>query len=206
MGNALQKFGLAVRHQAGLFRLEAPTPSFLDCYLPLMQKLFEMRDSQPQGMIVAFTSVARGEGVSHVVASLARKLAEHTWEQILVTTSAGLANAASVKFDDSAQLQRLTRPGPLPSSARAVRWEDLQALRHRFGFVLVDCPALRASPSMFTLSTLCDAAVLVVAAGEARRSEIEAAQKLLKASSVKLLGMVLNKQTDPIPGFISKVL
>ena len=87
-----------------------------------------------------------------------------------------------------------------------MRYEDLQILRQRFGFVLVDCPAMRAAPSMFTLSNLCDTAVLVVAAGEAKKAEIENAQKFLKASSVKLLGTVLNKQVDPIPGFISKVL
>ena len=204
MGNALQRLGLAPRDQASPLRLDAPNASFLDCYLPLAQKLFEMRDSQPQGVIVGFTSVARGEGVTHVVTSLARKLAEHTWEQILLTTAADLATAPSARFDDSAHLQRLTRPRSF--AARTLRWEDLQTLRQRFGFVLVEFPAMRVAPSMFTLSNLCDTAVLVVAAGEARRSEIENAQKFLKASSVKLLGTVLNKQVDPIPGFLSKVL
>jgi hypothetical protein len=127
----------------------------------------------------------------------------------LLTTSASLADAALVKFDESGQnirqLQRLTRPAVVPA-ARAPRWEDLHALRQRFGFVLVDCPALRDSASIFSMSGLCDAAVLVVAAGEARRSEIENAQKLLKASSVKLLGVVLNKQVDPVPEFISTLL
>ena len=206
MANALRRLGIAARQHAGLLRPDAPSPSFLDCYLPLTQKLFEIRDSQAEGVIVGFTSVARGEGVTHVVASLARKLAEHSWEQILLTTSADLATAPSARFDDSAHVQRLTRPGPFPSSAWAVRWEDLQILRQRFGFVLVDCPAMRVAPSTFTLANLCDTAVLVVAAGEAKRSEIENAQKLLKASSVKLLGTVLNKRVDPIPRFISKVL
>jgi len=204
MANTLRRLGIGARQHAGLLRLDAPNPSFLDCYLPLAQKLFEMRDSQPEGLIVGFTSIARGEGVSHVVASLARKLVEHTWEQVLLTTSADLASAPGVRFDDSAHLQRLIRPGSFP--ARNLHWEDLQALRQRFGFVLVDCPAMRVAPSMFTLANLCDTAVLVVAAGEAKRSEIENAQKFLKASSVKLLGTVLNKQVDPIPEFISKVL
>ena len=204
MGSTLRRLGNVARHHAGLLRLDAPSPSFLDCYLPLVQKLLEMRDSEPQGVIVGFTSIARGEGVTHVVSSLARKLAEHTWEQILLTTSADLPTAPSAKFDDSAHIQRLARSSSPPP--RNLRWEDLQALRQRFGFVLVDCPAMRVASSLITLSNLCDTAVLVVAAGEARRPEIETAQKLLKASSVKLLGAVLNKQVDPIPGFISKVL
>jgi hypothetical protein len=206
MGNALRRFNVAFRQHADIFRPAPPNPSFLDCFFPLTQRLLEARDSQPQGVIIGFTSVARGEGVTHVVTSLARKLAEHSFEQILLTTSADLATAASARFDDSAHVQQLTKPGSVTLSPRAMRWEDLHALRQRFGFVLVDCPAMRVAPSMFTLANLCDAAVLVVAAGEASRSDIENAQKLLKASSVKLMGTVLNKQTDPIPEFISKVL
>lgn len=203
MASTLRRLGNAARHHAGLLRQNAPNPSFLDCYLPLVQKLLEMKDSEPQGVVVGFTSVARGEGVTHVVTSLARKLAEHTWEQILLTTSADLPSAPSAKFDDSAHTQRLTRSSYFPP--RNLRWDDLQALRQRFGFVLVDCPAMRVTSSLVTLSNLCDTAVLVVAAGETKRPEIETAQRLLKASSVKLLGAVLNKQVDPIPGFISKV-
>jgi len=63
---------------------------------------------------------------------------------------------------------------------------------------------MRTSTSLSMLSNLCDATVLVVAAGEARRSEIEIALKILKTSSVKLLGIILNKQVDPVPGFLSK--
>ena len=206
MAKAIRPLALSAAHRPAPMRLDAPTPSFLDCYLPVTQRLLEMREAQPQGLIVGFTSVAPGEGVTHVVASLARKLAEHSWEQILLTTSADLGHAVSAKFDDSLQLQQLIRAGYLPTPARTPRWEDLQALRQRFGFVLVDCPAMRASASLATLSSLCDTAVLVVAAGEARRSEIEIALKILKTSSVKLLGMILNKQVDPIPSFLSRFL
>ena len=206
MANALRRLALSAGHRPAPIRLEAPAPSFLDCYLPITQRLLETREGQPQGLVVGFTSVAPVEGVTHIVASLGRKLAEHSWEQILLTTSADLGHAVSAKFDDSAQLHRLSRPGFFPPPVRALRWEDLQSLRQRFGFVLVDCPAMRTSASLSTLSNLCDATVLVVAAGEARRSEIEIALKILKTSSVKLLGMVLNKQVDPVPGFLSKFL
>ncbi len=205
MAKAIRPLALSAAHRPAPMRLNAPTPSFLDCYLPVTQRLLEMREAQPQGLIVGFTSVAPGEGVTHVVASLARKLAEHSWEQILLTTSADLGHAASAKFDDSLQLQQLIRSGYLPP-VRTPRREDLQALRQRFGFVLVDCPAMRVSASLATLSSLCDTAVLVVAAGEARRSEIEIALKILKTSSVKLLGMILNKQVDPVPSFLSRFL
>ena len=187
-----------------------PSSPLLDCYLPLVQKLFALREEQPAGVIVAFTSVARGEGVTHVVESLGRKLAEHTWEQVLLTTAADLVGAASALFEDGSdrvpQVQRLVKPRGLHSGPRTLRWDDLQGLRHRFGFVLVDCPAMRTSSEALNILSVCDGAALVVAAGEARRTEIENAQKILQASSVKLLGMILNKQVDPVPGFISRLL
>ncbi len=189
--------------------LGAANPLMLDCYLPLVQTLFEMRAEQQAGVIITFTSIARGEGVTHVVESLGRKLAEHTWERILLTTFADLGGAASAPFDDASQrvpqVQRMARPRGNPAQ-RALRWEDLQGLRRRFGFVLVDCPAMRTSSAILNASSTCDGAVLVVAAGEAKRSEIENAQKILQASSAKLLGMVLNKQVDPVPRFISRLL
>jgi len=177
--------------------------------VPLIQKLFAIRDVQPRGIAIAFTSVGRGEGVSHVVASLGRKLTEHTFEQILLTTPAAIPDAASARYDateNSPQLQRMTRSGSFLSSPRTPQWEDLQTLRQRFGFVLVDSPALRSSSATVQVASLCDAAVLVVAAGEARRLEIEKAQKILKSSAVELLGVILNKQVDPIPEFISTIL
>jgi hypothetical protein len=190
--------------------LGAANPLMLDCYLPLVQTLFEMRTGQQAGVIVAFTSIARGEGVTHVVESLGRKLVEHTRERILLTTLTDLAGAASTPADEAAQrvpqVQRLARTRSVETTPRSPRWEDLQGLRRRFGFVLVDCPAMRTSLSIVNASTACDGAVLVVAAGEARRSDIENAQKILQGSSVKLLGMVLNKHIDPVPGFISKFL
>jgi hypothetical protein len=190
--------------------LGAANPLLLDCYLPLVQTLFEMRAEQQGGVIVAFTSIGRGEGVTHVVECLSRKLAEHTFERILLTTLTDLAGAASTPFDEASQrvpqVQRLARPRGVQTAARPLRWEDLQGLRRRFGFVLVDCPAMRTSMAILNAATACDGAVLVVAAGEARRSDIESAQKILQGSSLKLLGMVLNKQVDPVPGFISKFL
>src|SRR5258706_14821828 len=115
MNNDLRKLraGRTSSEPAGSMR-GTLNPLLLDCYLPLVQKLFEMREEQPAGVIIAFTSIERGEGVTHVVESLGRKLAEHTWEQVLLTTSADLAGAASALFDDGsdrvAQVQRLVKP------------------------------------------------------------------------------------------------
>jgi Mrp family chromosome partitioning ATPase len=45
-----------------------------------------------------------------------------------------------------------------------------------------------------------------VAAGLTKRSEIAQARELLDASSVNTLGVILNKRTQPIPGFIYRYL
>jgi len=208
MTNFLRKYDLSpYLRRFSVPKFEPTVP--LDCYSPLVQMLFEVREAQEDGIVVAFTSIARGEGVTHVVESLGRKLAEHTWEQILLTTAANLAGAGSALLDASSdvnpQIQRLGRPRAIQQAARSFGLEDVHRLRRRFGFVLVDCPALRSSSAILSMSASCDGAVLVVASGEARRSEIQNAQKILNASSVKLLGLILNKHVDPVPGFVSRL-
>src|SRR5712691_9609531 len=99
--------------------LGAASPLLLDCYLPLVHTLFEIRGQQQAGVIIAFTSIGRGEGVTHVVESLGRKLAEHTLDRILLTTIADLAGAASGPLDDASQrvpqIQRLAVPRGVPA-------------------------------------------------------------------------------------------
>jgi hypothetical protein len=207
------RFSQIIPRRLPSLRVNPNTPLALDCYLPLVQTLFELREQQASGVVIAFTAVARGEGVTHVVESLGRKLAEHTWEQVLLTTAADLTSAASARFDEGSepvpQVQRLIKPRRVPSYLPTSPWDGLQRLRDRFGFVLVDCPAMRTairnSPAILDVLSNCDGAVLVVASGEARRNEVENARKMLNTASVKLLGSVLNKQEDPVPRFISRL-
>jgi Mrp family chromosome partitioning ATPase len=80
--------------------------------------------------------------------------------------------------------------------------EVLDLLRTRFGYVLVDCPSLRASAAALPMAGLSDGALLVVGAGEARRDQVEQAQRLLEGASCQLLGLILNKRTYPVPRFL----
>ena len=100
------------------------------------------------GRKVEISVPQRGEKrelIAHALANareaLGRKLAEHSWEQILLTTSADLGHAVSAKFDDSRQLQQLTRPGHLPPPARTLRKFALVRTGSR-----PSCRALRPSP------------------------------------------------------------
>jgi Mrp family chromosome partitioning ATPase len=84
--------------------------------------------------------------------------------------------------------------------------DTLHSLRRRFGYVLVDCPALRNSAATLSMANTIDGVILVVAAGQTKRNQVEQAQKMLESSACEVIGLVLNKRTYPIPGFISRIL
>ena len=186
-----------IRHDAGLSSVD---------YLPLIQKLVEMRQEQPAGIITSFTAVAPRHGVTYVVESLACQLAQHTGDQILLTSGASLTGAARAAFWDPQRIQRLGKSRSRETAFRTPAWEDMQALRNKFGFVLVDCPALHESSAVLALAKLVDGVALVVAAGEALREEIESAHKALQASGANVVGLILNKRTDPVPRLLSRLL
>ena len=199
------------RSPGARLRTSVPAPAFTrvthylsDCYLPMIHKLVDLRREQGSGIVIAFTSISRGAGVSYVVDSLAWHLAQHTGDSILLTNFGGLSSAATAEFWEPQSIHRLTQHQPRSHRAQQPSWETVQHLRSRFGFVLVDCPALRESAGVLSLPQVSDGVVLVVAAGEAKPEEIGFAQKRLQAASSNLLGLVLNKRTNPIPRMFSK--
>jgi Mrp family chromosome partitioning ATPase len=169
-----------------------------------------MRREHGTGVVTAFTSISPREGVTFVVESLAWELARQTGEQVLLTTPTGISNAelALMLFADKAPspVTRLSGRGEERGLLKRLHQKELKGLRDRFGFVLVDCPAMRKSTNVFTLSKVIDGVVLVTAAGEVRRGEVEYARGVFHATSTKVIGLVLNKRVDPIPAFLSRLL
>jgi hypothetical protein len=189
-------------------------------YQPLIEKLAEIRRERGSGVIAAFSSVSRGDGVTYVVESLAWELAKQTGEQTLLATPGGLGNAASARFTDLAArftdtggrwpvshpVHRLSSAGGTSARWDDSAWQDFQGLRHRFGYSLVDCPAVCASPAALSVCRACDGVVLVVTAGRTERKDIQRAKSMLQVASANLLGLVLNKRVEPVPGFIASLL
>lgn len=175
-------------------------------FVPLIQKLVDMRKEHPGGIIVAFTSICRRQGVTHVVESLACRLTQYTQEQILLSSCIRLAGAARAMFWEPQGIQRLGGSHARDTAFRMPGWEDLQTIRNKFGFVLVDCPAMSESPAILSLSKTVDAVALVVASGEMRREEIDSALRTLGAAAANVIGLVLNKRTDPVPRLFSRWL
>jgi Mrp family chromosome partitioning ATPase len=182
-----------------------------DLYEPLVRKFIQIRHSERDGAIFAFSSVAPGEGVSYVTAKVACELSQHSGENVLLTTAASLKGLVPAQFagtpfaDRKAKVWRVGNAFPdAELKLLQVRGENFQFLRKRFAYVLIDCPALIQSTTVVPMGRFTDGVILVVAAGETRREHIEQAQALLEASSAKLLGMVLNKRTNPVPKFVAK--
>lgn len=193
-------------------RAEVPSTSF---YVTLIQRLMQLRQSPPDGGIFALTSVSSGEGVSYVTQSLGWELSRSTGEQILISSMASLTEVTlshlrGSDMYESARSQRLWHLAG-SQSHRHLRpanldRETLHALRRRFGYVLVDCPALQDSAAILSMAKMFDGVILVVAAGHTKRNQLEQAQKMLESSACEVVGLVLNKRTYPIPGFISSIL
>src|SRR5262249_35221638 len=158
----------------------------------LIQRLVEMRREHGTGVVTAFTSISPGEGVTFVVESLAWELAKQTGEQVLLTTPNGLGNAelALMLFADRppSPVTRLSGRGEERVLLKRIHQQELEGLRDRFGFVLVDCPAMRKSTNVFAISKVTDGVVLVTAAGEVRRGEIEYARGVFHSTGTKIIG------------------
>ncbi len=108
-----------------------------------------------------------------MVESLAWQLSQHTGEPILLTSSAAVASAATAEFWEPQMIQRLVAPRDRQTPPLEPCADTLRNLRRKFGFVLVDCPALRESADILTLPKICEGVVLVVAAGETKAQEVE---------------------------------
>jgi hypothetical protein len=185
-----------------------------DFYLPLIQKLVQTRQTQLNGAIFAFSAISPGEGVTYVIGKIASELSRHSGETVMVATAASLYGLEPAQCEGvdpetsrSARVWRLARTYPESQlDTGSLHPESLQLLRKRFGYVLVDCPALKESAAAFSVAAIVEGIVLVVAAGEARRDQIEQAQTALQSSSCNLLGLVLNKRTEPVPKLITKFI
>lgn len=187
--------------------LEVPDRAAMGPYGTLVQKLVQFRQKQPDGCVVTFASVSPGEGVTFVTEALSWELARHAGQPVLVTSPAALAGGQyPFHITEPIDRHRVWRLAATPrprQTAPADARDRLQMIRERFGFVLVDCPPLSQSSAIFSVAPISDGIVLVVAAGQTKRRDIEAARRLLASTSVPLLGLVLNKQRSHVPKILA---
>ncbi len=78
----------------------------------------------------------------------------------------------------------------------------LGTLREQFDHVILDVPATNLYPDPQIIGSCADGVVIVVHASRTRRESVAEAKKRLEMAQAKLLGVVLNQRTYPIPGFL----
>jgi len=181
--------------------------SYLDTAIA---RMVQLRERAPDCGTFAFTAPHARAGVSYVVNLVAGELSSRTGEAVLIASSAALDGVSS---HDLLRIQRATN-APRQNVWRAVDHAAaggsaveadmvaVGALPRSFGYMLIDCPALDTAPHVLSLGPHIDGVFMIVAAGETSRTRMVHAKRLLDASSVHLLGVILNKRTYPVPGFL----
>lgn len=188
----------------------------------------------PDLKTIMFTSALTGEGVSTVTLGFACMAVQTVTQGVLVidahparpdlaarlgvVANGGLAELLDKEITQAdaivrTPVQRLLFMGPgrklvdlSRARARDHAEELLADLRAAFDYVVVDGGALRDSSDTLLLASRMDAVVLVV---RAERTGIEAAQTAtvqLRRAGANLVGTILNRRREYLPGFLARRL
>ncbi len=200
--------------------------------LGIMRNLVESYLPSKKNRSLLLTSAAPEEGVSTVVANLARALADDPLLNVLVVdanagdavqhTLFGLENTRGLldlvrgdaKFEEAVRPTTRNNLNLLTSGAAtggvfqlfgADRMAGLLAdLAPRFQYIVLDAPPVLSHPETAILGSHVDGVVLVVRALRTRREAVARARDTLVKSGCNVIGIVLNRYKYSIPEFIYK--
>ena len=82
----------------------------------------------------------------------------------------------------------------------------LARLLDRYDHVIIDTPSINSFPDAKVVGQMIGGALLVARAGQTPRETIAEAKKRLDNGGVKVLGLVLNQRTDPIPDALYQMI
>lgn len=176
---------------------------------------------------VVFTAVDHGNGCSWVCARAAEALAAHVEGTVCVVEASVRTQSLHRYFGvskGSTLADAMQQRGEMQKLAQSIRGTNLwlmpgealltnggtalsiEQLRQRFGelcsafsYVLVDAPPTKECAESLTYGRLADGVVLVLEAHATRREAARKVKESLEDANVRLLGVVLNKRTFPIP-------
>jgi Mrp family chromosome partitioning ATPase len=180
---------------------------------------------QDEGVVLAFTSAAPQEGVSHVTESFAMELARHSKRRTLIITAERLQSlrvADYIRMPDCCTrtnienlwvlrtLKNGNGNGKSHPQNKVTRMEDesefgldrIEALRLTFPNILIDCRSLKVSSEAAMLASTVNGIVVVVEAGRTRRDEIQNAKRTIEMARGNFLGFILNKRRYPVPQWL----
>jgi Mrp family chromosome partitioning ATPase len=204
-----------------LFRLSRRTPkpaSFERIRIRILSKW--LLNKKENCTVIAFTSRLPGEGVSTVVAGLARSFSTAEIGKILVldvsnsrfgvsrllniTNLAGFSDLPGyVTRDEKLDIDVITLANDTLSSNGAE--QHTVSLRERllekYNIILVDAGPLSSASGAYWLANS-DYNVLVIDSTKTTRESLEYQQKEFENSNITIDGSILNKREFPIPGFL----
>jgi capsular exopolysaccharide synthesis family protein len=187
------------------------------------------RVSRPH--VLGITSCQRGEGVTTVAANLAVALAQEGNNRVLLVDG-NLAHPSLHKvfgtkevpgiisslgeryrygghwpvFPVGNGLRILLSGGRIDRPERILRDPQfkgfIEYVKPKYQTIIIDCPPVMGDRGSLILPSLCDSIILVVEAGKAKVEVAQRAKALLEERGIDILGVVLNKRKQPIPGFI----
>jgi capsular exopolysaccharide synthesis family protein len=179
-----------------------------------------------------FSSSVHGEGTTEVIVGLGLMLAAGMGRKTAIidcnlthpdlhrrfgTTKAGLNDYLGGELPIDKALVSTAVPnlhimplGERLSPISTFQGEDLtrliSVLKERFDYVLLDSSPIGASPETTVLCDKVDAVVLVVRHGATRREVVRRTREIIERAGGRMLGVVLNRRTFPIPEFLYRRL
>jgi len=182
------------------------------------------REKHQGGIVIALSSSNPGEGVTYVARALVHELV-----RCEMTSVAGInvsflkklhePTAEAIRSSVMRQTRRAAEAGstdddtaaPSPASAhRGGPWEAnwqyrrdcIGLLRSEFDYTIIDCPSLKESGDVLSISPFVDGIILIVEANRTRRGQPHHAEQRIAAAGGTLLGYVLNKRVYEVPRWL----
>ena len=116
----------------------------------------------------------------------------------------------AVMMPGGGELHVLTGGSTAAQPLALLRSRQLQStlarLLDRYDHVIIDTPSINSFPDAKVVGQMIGGAVLVARSGQTPRETIGEAKKRLDNGGVKVLGLVLNQRTDPIPDALYQMI
>jgi Mrp family chromosome partitioning ATPase len=194
----------------------------------LIRQVFFSGSTPPVRQVV-FCAVDSETEVASICRAAGEALAEETSASIAVVTGVldglpepgfpesrrALANTSEAKNSEVAMIRTpapqtrsnlsllthasLSKGNGQHSGSAAASSACLADLRREFEYSLVEAPAAGESSGAAALGRIADGIVLVIAANRTRRATARYIKETLDAAHVRLLGVILNERTFPVP-------
>lgn len=201
--------------------------------IKLVERVFLGPDSG-SNKVILFSGVDEAQGGARVCAQAAQTLAAHVQgtvclidadlhsrslqRHLQVRNAPGLSEAVLQSTPVSSYAQPLASSNlwmvtcggegtnsrvPLNSDLMRVKFEEL---RRHFDYVLVNAPSAGTNANLMQFAQLSDGVIFVVEANSTRRETTKRFKESLEEVRVRVLGVVLNDRTFPIPESVYRKL